>query len=141
MYVPSRTTIDDPGAHGRLPVGPERYATAAEKHPETWREQVLTAGHALITNTPLSLAEQADEALLMGLRLTAGLDLQHLQKFGGATLDTRTIQHLCDLGLLQLTGTDHIHATCDGRLVLNAVIAELSRTLRLETKTFEGSST
>ena len=39
--------------------------------------------------TPLSAAEQADEALLMGLRLAEGLDLDRLAIVGGSFPERR----------------------------------------------------
>ncbi len=80
-----------PGAHGRLlthapsgrlPAGESegatrvRVATVAERHPETWAAKVEKEGHGFTEWTPLTPSEQADEMLLMGLRLTEGVDLE-----------------------------------------------------------------
>ena len=82
--------------------------------------------HGLTTSTPLSNDEQADEALLMGLRLNEGLSLQRLATINATMPSARTIDGLIAHGLLHRIGNDRIAATRSGRLVLNAVIAELS---------------
>ena len=45
-------------------------------------------------STPLSRAEQADEALLMGLRLAEGLDLDRLAALGGLQPKGATVREL-----------------------------------------------
>jgi oxygen-independent coproporphyrinogen-3 oxidase len=64
-----------PGAHGRLTRGGNKIATATERRPETWLEQVEAQGHGMVDQEILGLGEQADELLLMGLRLREGVDL------------------------------------------------------------------
>src|SRR5262245_14867722 len=58
-----------PGAHGRIVADGVRRATAAERLPERWAAQVEAQGHGLVEKAALGRAEEADEALLMGLRL------------------------------------------------------------------------
>ncbi len=64
-----------PGAHGRLVLDAARHATSAERGPERWVERVEADGCGWIETTRLSPAEEADERLLMGLRLTEGIVL------------------------------------------------------------------
>jgi putative oxygen-independent coproporphyrinogen III oxidase len=134
-----------PGAHGRIISGGQRYATLAEKHPETWAALVEQHGHGLVDVVPLAGKEQADEALLMGLRLTEGIDLDRVQSLGGERPRLATIDGLARLGFIEAAaetpnGLDwraghslkrnapprFIRATPSGRFVLNAVVAELS---------------
>jgi putative oxygen-independent coproporphyrinogen III oxidase len=116
-----------PGAHGRLLVGADRYATAAQRNPERWLQLVEADGHGLIENTPLDRAEQADEALLMGLRLEEGLDLARLQRLGGVRPSEGKIAELIGLGMIARVGNhDRIRATSKGRFVLNRLVEELS---------------
>src|SRR3981189_3575849 len=63
-----------PGAQGRLVVDGARRATATEKRPEAWLMRVEALGHGVTIDDLLSRDEQADEFLLMGLRLTEGID-------------------------------------------------------------------
>jgi len=61
-----------PGAHGRILSANGRRAQATESHPEMWLTVVESDGHALVEDKVLSIEEQADEFLLMGLRLSEG---------------------------------------------------------------------
>ncbi len=153
-----------PGAHGRIVTGGRRHATVAERNPEGWCARVERDGHGLIEMTALSDAEQADEMLLMGLRLAEGVDLGRLADIGGARPSDSVITKLSQLGLVEMIGGEVQHsvnwranelepiglclgpglapqagvsvtkaappklrATPRGRFVLNAVVAELSR--------------
>src|SRR5262245_58228584 len=58
-----------PGAHGRLMVDGQRRATSTERRPEGWLMRVETNGHGVVSDEVLTRTEQADEFLLMGLRL------------------------------------------------------------------------
>lgn len=89
-----------PGAHGRLIRGGVRHATATERNPEQWVARVTEAGHGLTEHTPLTRAEEADEMLLMGLRLSEGLDLRRFASETGFEPSRVTIQALAAQGLL-----------------------------------------
>jgi putative oxygen-independent coproporphyrinogen III oxidase len=116
-----------PGAHGRLLVGDQRYATAAQRNPERWLQLAEADGHGLVENEPLDRAEQADEALLMGLRLEEGLDLARLVKLGSVRPGDAKIAELIALGMITKIGNhDRIRATSRGRFVLNRLVEELS---------------
>lgn len=121
-----------PGAHGRLSVDGRRHALATERQPERWLGQVERNGHGLVDSAPLSKSEQADEMLLMGLRLTEGIDLARLASIGGMRPGMRTIRELADLGLLEELGDDCLRATTRGRFVLNTLVLKLSSSLVAE---------
>lgn len=116
-----------PGAHGRLRVAAERHATQTERNPEAWAALVEARGQGVVADEALSREQQADEALLMGLRLAEGLDLGRLAAIGGGRPSDATVDGLADLGLVERIDETRIRATRSGRLVLNAVVAELSR--------------
>ena len=69
-----------PGAHGRLIVDGVRRALVTERNPEQWLGAVERNGNGLVERTALTEAEQADEMLLMGLRLAEGIDLGRLAR-------------------------------------------------------------
>jgi putative oxygen-independent coproporphyrinogen III oxidase len=121
-----------PGAHGRLSVDGERHALVTERQPERWLDHVERNGHGLVESDPLSSSEQADEMLLMGLRLTEGIDLARLAAIGGTRPDVRTIRELANLGLLEELGQDRLRATAHGRFVLNTLVLKLSSSLMAE---------
>ena len=157
-----------PGAHGRLLVPsprpsrgegvPMRFATVTERNPEAWCARVEEHGHGFTEISALSPGEQADEALLMGLRLREGVDLDRLAALGGVVPSPEVMIGLVRLGLIELSFDDaaagsaispsprfctqrgegnaraspspnRIRATPRGRFVLNAVVAELSKSL------------
>jgi putative oxygen-independent coproporphyrinogen III oxidase len=114
-----------PGAHSRLAAGDNRLGLMSEKHPETWRQMVQTQGHGLSEETVLTPPEQAPEYLLMGLRITEGIDLDRHAKLSGVAIDPSKITALENLGMV--TRSDrHLMATPRGRPILNAIIRELN---------------
>lgn len=117
-----------PGAHGRIVAEEERHATAQVKKPEAWLEAVETQGHATETDTVLSPEEQAEEALMMGLRLAEGIDKARFLERTGVPLDQSVdrdgLRRLVDGGFIEDDATRLI-ATPAGRRVLNAVLARL----------------
>ncbi len=90
-----------PGAHGRIFLDGTRHATVAEKNPERWAELVERQGHGRVETTPLSRTEEADEMLLMGLRLTEGLDLDRLAAVGGVRPSSAEISDLVGMGFVE----------------------------------------
>jgi putative oxygen-independent coproporphyrinogen III oxidase len=64
-----------PGAHGRYRLNQTRHAVENIRAPDTWLKQVKTKGHGVKTNETLGTDTAMREALMMGLRLTEGIDL------------------------------------------------------------------
>jgi len=114
-----------PGAHGRLAVEGERRATYVEKMPDAWLERVERDGHGIVGDEALTRPEQADEMLLMGLRLKEGVDLHRYARLAGRPLDGARIAALEAEGLVRRSGA-RLMATAQGFPVLNAVIAALA---------------
>jgi putative oxygen-independent coproporphyrinogen III oxidase len=115
-----------PGAHGRLDIGGNRHATAAEKSPEAWLLRVETSGHGLTTDEILTREEMADEVLLMGLRLAEGIDLARYTALAGRPLDPSRLAILREHGLIETTPEGHLRVTMPGFPVLDAVVADLA---------------
>jgi len=114
-----------PGAHGRIVAEGKRIATFCEKLPERWREKVSVSGNGIAEMTEIDTASAAREHLLMNLRLSEGLDLSGYRARWGVMIEESRIAPLVAEGLLAREG-NRIAATPRGRLVLNAVIAELA---------------
>lgn len=76
----------------------------------------------------LSQAERAEELLLMGLRLTDGIDKRLFAENCGLDfdgfIDRERLKYLCEAGLLVDT-PQNIRATREGFLVLNGIIEQL----------------
>lgn len=115
-----------PGAHGRLILADGRHATAAIKSPETWVERVESWGDGLELDERLGREEEADEMLLMGLRLAEGIDLQRYQKLAGRELDPRRLAELATHGMVETLPSDKVRVTRAGAFVLDAVVADLA---------------
>jgi putative oxygen-independent coproporphyrinogen III oxidase len=115
-----------PGAHGRLNIAGKRQATAAEKNPEVWLARVEQDGHGLVEDTPLLRSEQADEFLLMGLRLAEGIDPGRYARIAGRPLDLGRIADLMGYGFVETTGDGRLRVTRAGFPVLDAVVADLA---------------
>jgi putative oxygen-independent coproporphyrinogen III oxidase len=115
-----------PGAHGRLDVGGERYATATERRPEAWLTRVESAGHGLVTDEVLTHEEMADEFLLMGLRLAEGVDPARYARLAGRPLNPRRIALLRAEGAVETTAGGMLRVTQSGFPVLDAVVADLA---------------
>ena len=115
-----------PGAHGRLSMDGRRYATETEKRPEAWLARVEAQGHGLIVDEKLTPGEQADEFLLMGLRLAEGIDLARYTALAGRDLDPQRVSFLRDGGAVEVTGDGRLRVTASGFPLLDAVVADLA---------------
>jgi putative oxygen-independent coproporphyrinogen III oxidase len=115
-----------PGAHGRLVTASGRVATATERHPEAWLDRVERAGHGFVEDTLLTLEEEGDEFLLMGLRLREGVDPARYLALTGRPLDRSRIRALEADGLIAQPGRGRLAVTPAGFPVLDAVVADLA---------------
>jgi len=118
------------GAHGRLALPDGRRATATEKNPEKWLRLVEAHGHGLVADDVLTLEEQGDEYLLMGLRLKEGIDLDRWEEISGRVLDPERLADLAETGMIEeivdAGGRRRVRATLSGFEVLDAVVADLA---------------
>lgn len=109
-----------PGAHGRLTIAGERCATVAPSAPGAWLARA-EAGIDVDSSEPLARPDAAAEVLMMGLRLSEGVDLRRLRTLG---LEVAGLQELVDDGLIALDGS-RMTASARGRLILNSVLRRL----------------
>lgn len=113
-----------PGAHGRR----GDVATQRHRKPENWLAAVGRAGHGLVEERPLASAEQAAEALLMGLRLAEGIDLAELgARFGIASerlVERSKLELYRELGFLRADGS-RVQVTPRGMPLLDALLGEI----------------
>ncbi|PHR15302.1 MAG: coproporphyrinogen III oxidase [Sphingopyxis sp.] len=97
-----------PGAHGR------RLDSATERHkkPENFLSAVERNGNGLKVEQALSPETRAMEALMMGLRLAEGVDLEALEAKTGLTaaamVDGDEVRKLADLGFAEQRGSQLI---------------------------------
>jgi oxygen-independent coproporphyrinogen-3 oxidase len=114
-----------PGAHGRLTIDGARIATSTERQPEAWLALVNERGNGLTQWETVSCEEQGTEALLMGLRLSEGVDLNRIESLLAHPLQPARLDELAAQGFIALDGT-RLRATPRGRLVLNTVLKKLA---------------
>lgn len=114
-----------PGAHGRR----NGMATQRHRKPENWLDAVDRNAHGLREETPLAPDQQAMEALLMGLRLTEGVDLAALSTRLGIPparlVDPARLDLMIAHGLAWRRGSA-IGAREAGITLLDSLIAELT---------------
>ncbi|MEQ1756447.1 MAG: radical SAM family heme chaperone HemW [Micropepsaceae bacterium] len=113
-----------PGAHGRLTSGGMRFGTETDRQPERWLGQVESRGENSIKWVAIERDQQQTEAVLMGLRLSEGIDLKRMDALGTTPISRARISALQGQGYLSLI-QGRLAATAKGRLVLNAVLKEL----------------
>ena len=117
-----------PGAHGRVTIGSDLRATRRHRAPEPWAERVERDGHGSTAETILVPAEKAQEMLLMGLRLTEGIDVARFEQRTGVLLadaiDDGVLRQAVDAAYLTLDG-GRLVATGEGRLRLDSLLGAL----------------
>jgi oxygen-independent coproporphyrinogen-3 oxidase len=106
-----------------LTLGGQRFATEAPTAPRGWLGPVRKCGNGDLRRTPLSVDEQWSEFLLMGMRLTEGVDLNRYPEAMTDILYFK-INKLKDLGMIQ-KADGRLIVTPQGRPILNAVLREL----------------
>jgi putative oxygen-independent coproporphyrinogen III oxidase len=119
-----------PGAHGRVSIGGQLLATSRHRAPEAWMERVQRDGHGTTEEQPISQADQAREALLMGLRLAEGVSIPYFTARTGLALEDAVeadmLAACIEEGYLTLT-PERITATTQGRHRLDALLPALLR--------------
>ena len=117
-----------PGAHGRITADGALRATRRHRAPEPWAERVERDGHGLTADDAIPVEERAREALLMGLRLTEGIDVTRFAARTGRTIaqsvDPGILRQCIQEGYIQQTH-DRLIATREGRIRLDALLAAL----------------
>ena len=113
-----------PGAHGRR----LNFATQRHKKPENFLSAIDRNMHAIAIEEQLDDASRATEALLMGLRLAEGIQLNRLSQKTGiaadALLDFAAVERIAKLGLIQ-RDYDKITVTPSGMPLLDAILPEI----------------
>ena len=119
------------GAHQRLLLDGRLLATRRHRAPEEWAARVERDGHAIVEEEALAPEDRAREALLMGLRLTEGVDPARIAARSGLpwdrAVDTAMLAALEEEGYLAWQADGRLAATPDGRLRLDALLPVLLR--------------
>ncbi len=114
-----------PGAHGRIHQisDDSRIATQQIKAPELWAHAVTKNGSGDQSVIPLTIEEQFQEQIMMGLRLTAGIDQTILVRSFTEKEEMRLLTLQTEGLLMPLTQAQkQLQLTPKGLLLLNAVL-------------------
>jgi coproporphyrinogen III oxidase-like Fe-S oxidoreductase len=80
-----------PGAHGRLTLNGRRWGTETELAPIAWLTRVEKDGSGETSRVEVAAREQAEEFLMMGLRLSEGVRLDRLRRITGTSSTRRAL--------------------------------------------------
>ena len=119
-----------PGAHGRVTLGGELLGTRRHRAPEAWAEKVEQDGHGTVEQTALGGEDKAREMLLMGLRLTEGIDATRFAARTGMALRDAVDAAVLDQAVAEsylAWQAGRLVALPAGRLRLDALLAALVR--------------
>ena len=114
-----------PGAHGRLTLDGRRLATEGAKAPQAWLAKVEAAGNGESLRDAVAPPDQALEYLMMALRLREGISASRFASLAGKPINPTRLARMAEIGMIELLG-DRIRVTEGGRMVLNAVLADLA---------------
>jgi len=117
-----------PGAHGRFAKAGQRTAFRQTRTPEAWLRHVETKGMGLAEAVTLPREDIAGEAVMMGLRLSEGVDRERFRVLTGIDVaewvDSAGLRQLQDQDFVTLS-EDRLFATPAGRQRLNAILGLL----------------
>ena len=117
-----------PGAHGRFANGDAKRATRRTSGPEGWLLAVERDGHGTAETIDVTGRDRVEEALMMGLRMSEGIDRALFAATAGSdpveALGDRKFGPLVEGGFLEIDAT-HLKATPAGRQRLNALLERL----------------
>ena len=115
-----------PGAHGRI--GFPRQATMMIHAPESWLKAVEEKDHGLQSDVGATSQEIKEEAVMMGLRLSSGIDVATFKTATGldlwSCLDAKKLKACAEEGLIEYTN-NNLRPTPKGRMLLSSLTALL----------------
>jgi oxygen-independent coproporphyrinogen-3 oxidase len=115
-----------PGAHGRLTINGNKFATSCQRNPEIWWQKTMVEGHGMVEQEKLLASEAADEFLLMGLRLREGINPERYQAIAGTPLNPVKVTRLMADGFIEKSSNGMLRTTQSGFMVMDAVVADLA---------------
>ncbi len=114
-----------PGGHGRITHEGARIASEAQRRPSDYINAVRERGIGWLTEEQLTSHQVADELLLMGLRISEGVELARLDRLRATPLNRAALAGLAEQGLVTHT-SDRVRLTQRGRLFANRIATELA---------------
>jgi oxygen-independent coproporphyrinogen-3 oxidase len=113
-----------PGAHGRR----DHLATFRRRKPENWLAAVARNGHGLESEEPLDAGTRVSEALLMGLRLAEGVDVEAIAAAAGLPVEAIVdLAAIAALPALIVRDGARLRVTEAGMILLDAILPKVVR--------------
>ncbi len=113
-----------PGAHGRYQFNENRFSYYNNKGPEIWLKKALKGELATSKRTTMSPSDHFEEFVLMGLRLSEGLNLSNIKKYFGARFNKNTIDELISSDFIVIDH-DCLKVLPKGKILLDYITKEL----------------
>lgn len=113
-----------PGAYGRFWHKSQRIEVRSRRDPAAWLDDVARQNHAIDqinTESPIGAFE---EVMMMGLRLTQGVDLTQLKSQQKKWLNLEAVAQLHHDGMIKQTG-EQIMLTPAGRPLINSILTKI----------------
>ena len=114
-----------PGAHGRMNWNGKRLALEAQRRPADYIDAVNEHGVGWLGDDELTGEEQADEMLIMGIRIEEGVEIAPLELLRQRPLNRDALQWLAEQGLVA-ADAERLRLTPRGRVLANKIAAELA---------------
>jgi oxygen-independent coproporphyrinogen-3 oxidase len=116
-----------PGAYGRFFKKNTRFELRSRRDPAAWLDDVMQKSNGIDMITENAAIDYAHEAMMMGLRLHDGVNLENIAQRGGATntwLDQDMMATLIQDGFLEHKD-GKLRLTPEGEPVLNTILNTL----------------
>lgn len=124
-----------PGAHGRFTKNGKRHFTRRHRWPEKWMETVFKKETGTHQSYDLSDKDKIEECLMMGLRLSRGINHDRFQEKTGFSFnklfDKDTLNHLKNEGLLTVSA-DTLKLSSRGIQMLDSVLSFLFKHMQID---------
>ncbi len=116
-----------PGAYGRFWLEGRRIETRSRRAPASWLDDVTAKGHGIDQDIAESPSDYGAEAMMMGLRLHRGVDLNHIASLAGVEktwLNRDKLNQLIDAGLMA-QDQGRLRLTREGQPLLNSILSAI----------------
>ena len=114
-----------PGAHGRVSVAGNRYASETERRPEAYIANVVALGSGWGGASTLYPLDIARELIAMGLRPVGGIDVQRIESLSNEPIPRDKIDAFVAEGWVKFDG-NILSLTPAGWLLADALTAQLA---------------
>jgi len=118
------------GAHSRVYLDDDKNRSKIMNwhDPKKWQNEILKNAHAIQEIEKINQEELLEEVILMGLRLSSGIDneifLRHFGRKYQEIFDWEKLKNLEKLGLIELK-ENNISITKSGRILTNSIIEKI----------------